>query len=56
MPEPFLDLGDVGLVVEGVGRGRRAQGMNPDPESHRGGVLTDQFVDAIWRNRFFLKK
>jgi hypothetical protein len=28
--EPFLNLGDVGLVVERIGGGRRAQGMGAD--------------------------
>jgi hypothetical protein len=33
--EPFLDLGDVGLVVERVGGGRRAQRMGADLETQR---------------------
>jgi hypothetical protein len=33
--EPFLDLGDVGLVVERVGSGRRAQRMGADLEPER---------------------
>ena len=28
MAKPFLDLGDIGLVLEGVGGGRRAQGSS----------------------------
>jgi hypothetical protein len=30
--EPFLDLGDVGLVVERIGGGRRPQRMGADLE------------------------
>jgi hypothetical protein len=33
--EPFLDLSDVGLVVERVGGGRRAQRMGADLETQR---------------------
>ena len=33
--EPFLNLGDVGLVVERVGGGRRAQGMSADLEAEQ---------------------
>ena len=33
MPEPFLDLGDVGLMVERVGGGGRPQGMRADLEA-----------------------
>ena len=33
--EPFLHLGDVGLVVERVGGGRRAQRMRADLEAER---------------------
>jgi hypothetical protein len=34
VPKPLLDLGNVGLMVERVGRSRRAQGMraNLEPE------------------------
>jgi hypothetical protein len=32
VPEPLLHLGDVGLVIEGVGSGRRAQRMRADLE------------------------
>jgi hypothetical protein len=31
--EPFLHLGDVGLMIERVGGGRRAQRMGPDLEA-----------------------
>jgi hypothetical protein len=29
VPEPFLDFGDVGLMVERIGGGRRAQRRAP---------------------------
>ncbi|MFZ3238434.1 MAG: hypothetical protein WA184_24070 [Stellaceae bacterium] len=35
MAEPFLDLGDVGLVVEGIGGGRRPQRMGANLEAQR---------------------
>ena len=31
MPEPLLHLGDVGLVVERVGRGRGSQRVHAEP-------------------------
>ena len=33
VPEPFLHLGEVGLVVERVGGGRRSQRMGTDLET-----------------------
>jgi hypothetical protein len=35
MAEPFLDLGDVGLVIERVGGGGRAQRVRAAPEYRR---------------------
>lgn len=35
VPQPFLHLGDVGLVVERVGRGGRPQRVRPDRETQR---------------------
>jgi hypothetical protein len=32
VPEPLLDLGDVGLMIERIGGGRRAQRMGADLE------------------------
>lgn len=28
MPQPLLDLGDIGLMLQGIGRGRRPQAVN----------------------------
>ena len=47
--EPFLHLGDVGLVVERVGGGRRAQRMGADLEAEQRRVGPHQLVDAIRR-------
>jgi hypothetical protein len=33
VPKSFLNLGDIGLVVEGIGRGGRAQSMRTDLEA-----------------------
>ena len=30
VPEPFLDLGDIGVVIERIGRCRRSQRMGAD--------------------------
>src|SRR3954454_233547 len=49
--EPLLHLGDVGLVIECVGGGARAQRMRPDLEAERGRVGAPQPVDAIRRDR-----
>lgn len=53
MTEPFLDLGDVGVIAEGVGRGRRAQRMRADLDSQQGRVMLDQLIDAVGSNGFF---
>jgi hypothetical protein len=34
--KPFLGLGDIRLIVEGVGGGRGAQGMRADRETKAG--------------------
>ena len=33
MPQPFLDLGDVGIMVKDVGRSGGAQGVGADLEA-----------------------
>src|SRR5271165_1463239 len=48
--EPLLHLGDVGLVVERVGGGRRAQRMSADLEPKLRRVGPHQFVNAVWRD------
>src|SRR5665213_3766398 len=49
--EPFLHLGDVGLVVERVGGGRRAQGVRADLESEQRRIGPHQFIDAVSSDR-----
>ncbi len=54
MAQPLLDLGNVRLVVERVGGGRRPQSMSSDFKPQLRRVVPDQFINAIRRNRFFL--
>ena len=35
VPEPFLNLGDIGVMIEGVRRGRGAQRMGSDLEAEQ---------------------
>lgn len=51
VPQPLLDLGDVGLMVEGIGRRRRPQCMRADREAERPGIALHQPVDAILGQR-----
>ena len=51
MAEPFLHLGDVGLMVERVGGGRRAQRMRADLETELRRIGAHQLVDAVRRDR-----
>ena len=51
MPEPLLHLGDVGVVVERIGCGSRAQGMGPDLKSEPARVSANELVDAVRRDR-----
>ena len=51
VPKPILHLGDIGLVIEGVGGGRRPQRMRPDLETESGRVRTHKFIDAVRRDR-----
>ena len=51
--EPLLHLGDVGLVIERVGRGGRTQRMSADLEPKRGGIGPHQLVDAVRRDGAF---
>ena len=51
MAKPLLHLGDVGLMVERVGGGGRAQRVRADLESERGGVTAHQLVDTVGRDR-----
>ena len=45
--EPFLDLGYVGVVVEGVGGGSGPQCVGADFETQRQRIAADEFIDAI---------
>ena len=49
--KPFLHLGDVGLVVERIGGGRRAQRMRADLEPELRRVGPHQPVNAVRRDR-----
>ena len=51
--EPFLHLGDVGLVIERVGGGRRAQRMRADLEPELRRIGPHQPVDAVRGDRAF---
>jgi hypothetical protein len=45
--EPFLHLGDVRLMVERIGDGRRAQRMDADPEAELRRIAPHQPVDHV---------
>ena len=47
MTEPFLDLRDVGLVLEGVGRGGRPQGVHTNDDTELLRIAADELVDPI---------
>ena len=51
--KPFLHLGDVGLVIERVGGGRRAQRMRADLEPELRRIGAHQLVNAVRRDRPF---
>ena len=51
MPEPFLDFGDVGLVVECVCGGRRPQRMRADLEAERCRIGPHQLINAVGGDR-----
>jgi hypothetical protein len=51
VPEPLLHLGDVGVVIERIGCGSRAQGMGPDLKSEPARISAHEFVDAVRRDR-----
>ena len=49
-PKPFLNLGDVGLMVEGIGRRGCPERMSPNLEPERCRVLPHDLVDLIRRD------
>ena len=51
--EPFLHLGDVGLVIERVGGGGRAQRVRADQEPQFSGIAAHQAIDPVGRDRGF---
>ena len=54
VPQPFLHLGDVGLMLQRVGRCCRPQRVRPEADDidlERGGVAGQHFVDAVGRDR-----
>ena len=53
VPEPFLHLGNVGVVIERVGGGGRSQCMHADSEPKLRRIAPHQLVDAIRGDRCF---
>ena len=51
--EPFLHLGDVGLVIERVGGGGRAQRMRADQKPQLPRIAPHQPIDAVRGDRVF---
>jgi hypothetical protein len=51
MAEPFLHLGDVGLVIERVGGGGGAQRMRADQKPERPRITPHQAIDAVRGDR-----
>src|SRR5271165_2283039 len=49
--KPFLHLGDVGLVIERVGGGGRAQRMRADLEAELRRIAPHQAIDAVGGDR-----
>jgi hypothetical protein len=50
--EPFLDLGNIRIVIERIGGRRRAQRMGADLKAQQCRIPLDQLVDAVWRDGF----
>jgi hypothetical protein len=50
--EPLLHLGDVGLMVEGIGGGRRAERVGADLEADLPRIGLHEHINAIGRERF----
>jgi hypothetical protein len=47
VPQPFLDFGNVGVVVKRIGGGGGAQRMGADLESQSASITADEFVDTV---------
>ena len=57
VPQPFLHLGDIGLVLQRVGRGGGAHGVGADTVDRarkvgEQGVVAHQAIDRIGMQRF----
>jgi hypothetical protein len=50
MPQPFLHLGDIGVVVQRVGRGRGAKRMRANLETQPECVPPHELVDPVGGN------
>jgi hypothetical protein len=46
MAEPFLDLGDIRFMIQGLGAGRSTQRARTDLEAEGQGIAANEFVDA----------
>jgi hypothetical protein len=51
MAEPLLHLGDVGLVIERIGGGGRAQRMRADQKPQLPRIAPHQAIDAVRGDR-----
>ena len=51
MSKPLLHLGDVGLMIEGIGGGCRPQGMCADFKTKLCRLSARQLIDAVWCDR-----
>ena len=52
MAEPFLDLGDIGVVIERISGRRCTQGMGANLEAQQGRIRLYQLVNAVRRDSF----
>jgi len=50
MPEPFLHLGNICVVIQCIGRGRRAKGVRADLEPQPESVPPHKFIYPVWSN------
>lgn len=50
MPQPDLDLGNIGVILQDIGRRRGAQAVHPEPvdlDARGVGPLRDHLIDAV---------
>jgi hypothetical protein len=55
MAEPFLHLGDIGLVIERIGRGGGPQRVRANFKTEPAGIRPHQLIDAVRRDAFALR-